>query len=609
MSGGWGTAAAVALACGLVAIVLYLPARHGGFVWDDGVLIVRNDASLDEWSDAARAFSRPVVDSKDVGYYRPLLIASYVADRNLWGKNPGPFHRTNVALHALNVSLVCLVIFAAIGSLPGAAAGALLFAVHPIQCQAVALLLGRNDLLLVPPIAVMLLADRWRAQRADRAEWPAWTAIAGAYALTLWTKETGIVAPLFLLADDLVVRRRRLAELRSRVPLLLVLALVAAAYFAARWAIFGGAIGGERQYGALSWAARLRLLPVTLGYYVQHVLLPWGFAPTPYHPALADADTLGFWTAAGFSAAFLVAVAAALRRQPAIAYGLVFFAIAVSPVLGFARMKLFILEHRLYLPMVGIGFAAGAAVAPLARGPAAGARLGVVAAALAALAVLTTARIPVYRDGLSLWASAVEQVPRSAYAREEYGFNLAEAGRDADAVEQLREAVRLDPGNASARYKLALALERSGRREAAITELARLVKERPRDVDARNALGVFEKRRGNLPRAREVFGDGLALVPDDRAMLSNLANVLDAQGDWTGAAGVLERLVRLEPSSAAAWDRLGRMLYNTRRYGEAAEAFARAVTLDPADATAREHLARARARASTTSGSGTVSGR
>jgi cytochrome c-type biogenesis protein CcmH/NrfG len=71
---------------------------------------------------------------------------------------------------------------------------------------------------------------------------------------------------------------------------------------------------------------------------------------------------------------------------------------------------------------------------------------------------------------------------------------------------------------------------------------------------------------------------------------------------------VLARLVLVEASSADAWDRLGRMLYNTRRYDEAAKAFARAVTLDPTDAAAREHLARARARA-TASRTGTVSGR
>ena len=43
---------------------------------------------------------------------------------------------------------------------PGSAAIAgLAFGLHPLQCQAVALILGRNDVLLIPPILAMLVLD------------------------------------------------------------------------------------------------------------------------------------------------------------------------------------------------------------------------------------------------------------------------------------------------------------------------------------------------------------------------------------------------------------------------------------------------------------------
>ncbi len=40
------------------------------------------------------------------GFFRPLLILSYVVDGTLWGSNPFGYHLTNVALHALNSYLV-----------------------------------------------------------------------------------------------------------------------------------------------------------------------------------------------------------------------------------------------------------------------------------------------------------------------------------------------------------------------------------------------------------------------------------------------------------------------------------------------------------------------
>src|SRR6185436_270571 len=105
------------------------------------------------------AFARPVTAGEGVAYYRPILSATLVADARLGDTTPAQFHRTNVFLHGLNAALVYLLLALYTGSLPAALIGALLFAMHPIQGQAVALILGRNDELLVAPVVGMLIAD------------------------------------------------------------------------------------------------------------------------------------------------------------------------------------------------------------------------------------------------------------------------------------------------------------------------------------------------------------------------------------------------------------------------------------------------------------------
>jgi hypothetical protein len=230
---------ACALVSALVGFGLSAPLYDGKFYWDDNILIVDNDQALDEWGDALRAFAQPVLPKEAVAYYRPILMASFVIDRQLWGKKPGAFHVTNAVIHGLNAAIVCFYLFILVESPAAAFAGALLFAVHPIQGQSVGLIPARNDMMLVPPVIGMLLVDRAHQRRPAGKRWPFAVAIVGCYALTVWNKETGIVAPALLILDDLLLRRRRPADLVARIPLLAGLAAVVLAYFATRHAIFG----------------------------------------------------------------------------------------------------------------------------------------------------------------------------------------------------------------------------------------------------------------------------------------------------------------------------------------------------------------------------------
>ena len=83
---------------------------------------------------------------------RIVLMSSLIVDRQVGGGEPAAFHRTNVALHGVNTAVVWLLLAAFGASALAASLGALLFGAHPIQAQAVALLLGRNDLLLLAPV-------------------------------------------------------------------------------------------------------------------------------------------------------------------------------------------------------------------------------------------------------------------------------------------------------------------------------------------------------------------------------------------------------------------------------------------------------------------------
>lgn len=581
----WWRVLGVALLAGALVLAVFWPASRGGFVWDDGGLITNRHDTLDEWADIPAAFGRAATAGEGVAYYRPLMISTFVVDARLFGFDAPAFHRTNIVMHAVNVALMVLLLVAYGCALVPAAMAGLLFGLHPLQCQAVALIFGRNDLMLVPPVVAMLVADevvrrRGRPRLAD-------VLVTLAFAVTLWTKETGIVAPIFLVLLDLLWRGKSWRDLRARIPLGIACAVVTLLYLATRIAVIGAALD-TGTYGYVPPLERPALATAILGYYVRHAFLPWGAAPAPYHAGLVDPARPDLWIAAGVVATFAVATAFALRRNPRLACGLLMFATGLLPVLAIvAQMKVLILDHRTYLPLLGLAFGA-AAWRSLERDVAS--RVASVLV-LVGLAVLTSRRLPSYHDSVSLWALGVEAAPSSDYARNNYGAALMDADRFPEAVAQLREALRLNPEYDKARFNLAGCLDYLGDRAGALREMQVLVERRPRDVGVLSRLAGMQSRAGDFAGAQAAWEKAVAVKPDDPGFVRNLADVLERRGSVAAALPLRRRLTELQPNDTGHWASLGRVLAGTGQSAEAVGAFQRAISLDPANGAAHIQLA------------------
>jgi tetratricopeptide (TPR) repeat protein len=572
---GWLRAFGVAVVAAAFTIAVFSPAMPGGFVWDDAGLITKRHDTLDEWSDVMDAFKRAATAGEGVAYYRPIMIATFVADAKLFGFEAPVFHRTNVVLHGLNVGLIVLTLVAYGCELWAAGIAALLFGLHPLQSQAVALILGRNDLLLVLPVAAMLLADEIVRRRGR--PWLADVLVTLCFAATLWTKETGIVAPLFLVLLDVLWRGKPLTALRARVPLFVALTVVTVLYFATRLAVIGALIDNGR-YGYIPLLERPAVAAAILGHYVRHLVLPWGFAPAPYHSGLVDPARPDLWVAAAFVALYLAGTAVALRYNRRLAAGLLIFGAALVPVLALgAPMKVLILEHRTYLPLLGLAFGV-AAVRPIVDTTAGRA---VAAAILAVLAVITYRRLPSYSEALPLWQMAVEAAPESDYARNNYGAALMDAEQWDAAVVQLREAVRLNPAYAMARFNLAETLAYLGNTAEAIQHYSALVEQRPDDTAMMQKLALLKSRTGDLAGARALWERAVAVRPNDANLVRNLADATDRLDSAAAALPFRRRVAELEPDKAASWAGVGRALLAAGQPTDAAAAYQRALDLGP----------------------------
>ena len=162
---------------------------------DDADLILKNRLFISQLGNIPNTFTRSYFEvdgelNDQKTYYRPLVISSLILDTQLGSGAATVYHVTNVAMHALVVFLLYSLLIAMQADRRVAGACALLFAVHPVNVQAVCWIVGRNDLLLAVWVLISMLSlIRFSRTNATTALWGHLIA----FALALFTKESAIM--------------------------------------------------------------------------------------------------------------------------------------------------------------------------------------------------------------------------------------------------------------------------------------------------------------------------------------------------------------------------------------------------------------------------------
>ena len=148
---------AVAAALLGLTVLAYSPSLTGEFVWDDVILIRDNaalatpasawNASISDFFQQSEAAASVHVDLPSSGYRRPVPTLLNAVTLASFGPSPLPFRLSNLIIHGLCIALV-MALCHRLGLATGAAgAGAAIFALHPVNTEAVAFVSGRTDLL------------------------------------------------------------------------------------------------------------------------------------------------------------------------------------------------------------------------------------------------------------------------------------------------------------------------------------------------------------------------------------------------------------------------------------------------------------------------------
>ncbi|HVS19501.1 MAG TPA: tetratricopeptide repeat protein [Planctomycetota bacterium] len=568
------------------------PALSGGFVYDDRVLVLQNP-QIRSWEGLRQALGSAYWDflapdtAARLGYWRPLTSLALFAGHLLGGGAAWGFHAVSLCLHLGAVAAAFALARRLLGSAPWAALCAALFALHPVQVEAVAWISAVNDPLYGLFVLLGLGAHlAWRERGARGLP----LAAALAFALALLAKENAVAFLPLALALELALGAVRPGARRRAAATYLA---VSALYVAARMVVFDDATAGVARVTtdlALSGARALTLRIELLGSFLGLLLWPADLSLfREIRPVIEPGDAR-FLGALALSLAWFAAALVAWRRGARVlALALAVPLAGVLPAL--VRMESlgrFVLSDRfLYVAVFGAGLALAFVARRLPR--AVGATLG--AAVVLAAGVAARARTHVWHDELSLFEATVEASPRSVYARWGLGRVLLERFQSTGDplqvelalhhFETVQDLVSPRDGSSTAPdlfYTLDDVLQANV--GVAWCYLDRALYD-PDEYGFDEALVVFNATLERFPDAIEALtGRGVALTHMGLADAAR-GDRERAQRWYDEARGTLSRALELDERNVPAWFNLGLNEWRAGDLPAAARALERALELEP----------------------------
>jgi tetratricopeptide (TPR) repeat protein len=572
-----------------LCVLPYLNALPGDFVFDDGSLITRHPAVQGPFR-LGTVLTAPLIgDAPKTAIWRPVTTLSLALDWRIGGGHPFWFHLVNLFTYAGITVLWTLLVRRLFRSLTLAMVAGFLFAVHPLHTEAVAWISGRGDLLaaLFSLLALHLaLADRGRLRPLAHL----------AVFFAVGSKETAAIVPLLILYTMWVMRRPDKPwswrfGLSCFAPVLVFLVLrrmVTGVWLAA---------SADPLDNPLVGTGILERIPTVLdcaGRYLALLLVPARLSIDYAPPVLERVRGITPYLAAGLLGVAGLTVLAWRRSRTPEGWGAVWAMITVALASNLFLIAVTVFAERLlFLPSAGlllIPAAAGLRWSRRSRGPATALRI-LLGLALVGGVVRTWVRNADYRDELTLYKAGVRAAPRSYKMRVNLATELAKHGHPQEALEEARQALRLNPESRDSRDVVACSLDSLGRKEEAVQFLEQSLLSDPRDGRARQRLLFHLLDMRQADRLEAVAEEGRRQAPTEIEWVGWAAVAAQSKRDWTRAAELWRTVMQRLPHALDAPLGLANCLLQTGNNQGAREAFAEALVRSPESAAAANGLA------------------
>jgi protein O-mannosyl-transferase len=424
----------------LVLLVLLVFGRicaHGFTNWDDNLTLSQNPD-----------FNPPTVHSVLHYWYTPHLSLYIPATYTIWGfltylssfgssdyatPNPWIFHTASVLIHLASALIVFAILLRLVKNQWAAFLGAAIFALHPVQVEAVAWASGAKDL-LCGMFSLLAIWQYIRFVQQDRKSRIVYLFATLALVAALLSKPTAIITPfLALVVDHWLLGRSWRENFKSLWPWFVLIVPIA---------VIARLVQNIEGVPFTPLWARPLIYTDAMAFYLCKLFWPMHLAlDYARTPTYAMSQGWIYWTWI-FPAIAALAILI-FRRHRWLVAGALLFLIAWLPISGLSTF-LFqyystVADHYLYLPMFGIAVIVAFFIAehPSLRWP-----TGLI---VLLLAILSFIQAGYWRNDETLYRHALAISPRSFVSHTNLSTVLISQGHLDAAEQHLLDATQIDP--------------------------------------------------------------------------------------------------------------------------------------------------------------------
>lgn len=350
----------LALLCAFVGFVLYANTLTHDYVLDDKGVITQNEFVMQGFKGIKSIFTSDVWHSRNMslGYYRPLSLATFAIENQLFPGNAMVSHFANVLLYALTGFFLCLLLMRFFSNYHPVFSliSTLLFLAHPIHTEVVANIKSRDEILSFLNLIVAIYFSL-HVFTNKKANWLKVILSLLFFYLALLSKETAMAGVLLL---PIILYFKKEFSLKQILYLTLPFALVILLFQFQKYEVFGSLsppiIKDVMNYPYTDADTKLPSVLIVFAWCVKLILVPY---PLTYSYAFNQIPAAQ-WTSLGaiagllFTAGVLYCVYNFIRKRTLPDFGILLFAVTLAPALAFVFLKGGILAERfLYAPVLG----------------------------------------------------------------------------------------------------------------------------------------------------------------------------------------------------------------------------------------------------------------
>jgi tetratricopeptide (TPR) repeat protein len=591
----------------LSTLLVFWQVRNFDFVnYDDNDYVYENPQVLNGLTPIGviRAFT-----TSYLGYWQPMTWLSLMLDCQLFGSDPGWMHLVNVFLHLANALLLFAILKKITGSLWPSAFVAAAFALHPMHVESVAWITERKDVLntlfLLLTLAAYVSYVRHRG--------------VGRYLMTVLLFAAGLLGkpmlvtlPFLLLLLDYWPLNRLMAQraatdgsregisvaaagkhlnlgcLVEKIPFLVLSAIFSIIAFLTQQA--GGGVGDIKT---IPIKDRVANAFCSYAAYMGKMFWPHNMAAHyPFTP-----DSFVFWQVAMCVLLLLVISIFVIhfgREQKYLPVGWFWFVGTLLPVIGLVHFMVSSYADRFtYIPYIGLFIMVAWGLPELlSKWPQRKPVLGISALiALAALGICAHRQVSYWSNSVTLFSHALEVTKDNDLAYNNRGEAYTAIGRTAEAIEDLRQAIKINPYFAESYNDLGNVYNKLGRLPEAMDAYQQAIKIKPYLAEAHNNLGTVYSGLGRLQEAIDAYQQAINIKPDFVRAHYNRGVAYCDLGRWQEAIDDFGQVIRIEPDDVEAYNNRGAAYRNWGRSAEAIEDFRKAIKIKPDYIEARCNLA------------------